>query len=113
VVVEASVRGNLDLMILSVLAHGPAHGYAQIEIIRQRSGGTFELAEGSLYPALHKLETSGLVRSRWEPVDGRRRRVYELTASGRRSLGAHRRRWESTRDAIDAIVKGPSWARTV
>ena len=110
---DASVRGHLDVMVRSVLAEGPAHGYAQIEIIRSRSGGTFDVAEGTLYPALHKLESAGQVRSKWIVIDGRRRRVYELTSAGKRALDEQRSRWVVTRDAIDAIVsdgKGARWA---
>ena len=104
------VRGNLDMLILAVLADGPAHGYAQIEALRARSGGTFDIAEGTLYPALHKLEAAKVVRSRWEDVNGRRRRVYSITASGQRSLAERHTRWSAVRDAIDAVMGGAAWA---
>ena len=101
---EASARGHLELMILAVLAVGPAHGYAQMQALRDRSMGTFDLAEGTLYPALHKLERDGLVRSHWEHVAGRKRRTYHLTANGLRELAERRQRWQSVRNAIDAVL---------
>ena len=100
------------MMILAVLSAGPAHGYAQIEALRDRSGGVFDVAEGTLYPALHKLERSGLVRSRWDSDAGRKRRVYELTATGRRALGQHRTRWDAMRAAIDSVLSGTDLSRT-
>lgn len=109
---EASTRGHLDLMILAVLATGPAHGYAQIEALRVRSMGTFDLAEGTLYPALHKLEREGLIRSHWNRVGGRKRRTYKLTATGRRALSDGRQRWQVVRDAIDAVLGEAAWAST-
>lgn len=104
-----AARGNLETMILAVLSEGPAHGYVQIEAIRQRSGGVFDVAEGTLYPALHKLEAVGLVRSRWSEAGGRRRRVYRLTTLGERALGERRARWREARDAIDAVIGAPTW----
>jgi DNA-binding PadR family transcriptional regulator len=74
------LKGNLDLLLLSVLSAGPAHGYAIISALRDRSGGTFDLPEGTIYPALHRLEDSGLLVSTWDQAQGRRRRVYGLAA---------------------------------
>ena len=76
------MRGHLDGLVLAVLATGPSHGYGLIEALRDRSGGVFDLPEGSVYPALHRLERAGLVASGWSEVGGRRRRVYCLTAAG-------------------------------
>src|ERR1700722_5193384 len=81
-----TLKGHLELLLLAALSSRPVHGYGIAEILRQRSRGTFALPEGTLYPALHRLEKSGLVVSRWTDESGRRRRVYELTAEGRRSL---------------------------
>ena len=97
------IRGHLDGLVLAVLASGPVHGYRLIELLRMRSGGFFEFPEGSVYPALHRLERAGLVESGWSAVDGRRRRVYELTASGRRAATERRREWRSFAAAVDAI----------
>jgi len=92
------------MMLLAVLASGPAHGYAQAEALRALSGGELDIAEGTLYPALHRLEAEGLVRSSWTPHAGRRRRVYRLTAAGRRALDERRTQWLTVRDAIDAVL---------
>jgi DNA-binding PadR family transcriptional regulator len=103
---EDAVRGHLDGLVLAVLASGPAHGYALIELLRERSGGFFELPEGSVYPALHRLERAGLVESGWSEAGGRRRRVYDLTARGRRAVTQRRREWRSFAAAVDAIWQG-------
>lgn len=103
---EDAVRGHLDGLVLAVLASGPAHGYALIELLRERSGGFFELPEGSVYPALHRLERAGLVESGWSKAGGRRRRVYDLTARGRRAVTQRRREWRSFAAAVDAIWQG-------
>jgi len=69
------LRGNLELLLLSVLEHEPLHGYGVLQRLRERSGGVFDLPEGTVYPSLHRLERDGLLRSEWREVDGRRRRV--------------------------------------
>jgi len=74
------LKGHLDLLLLAVLLPQPAHGYAIIEGLRRASGGTFDLPEGTVYPALHKLELDGLLSSEWSDETGRRRRrVYAIT----------------------------------
>jgi PadR family transcriptional regulator PadR len=103
---QDAVRGHLDGLVLAVLASGPAHGYGLIEVLRERSGGFFELPEGSVYPALHRLEQAGLVDSGWSEAGGRRRRVYELTAKGRRAMTERHREWRSFAAAIEAIWRG-------
>jgi DNA-binding PadR family transcriptional regulator len=103
---QDAIRGHLDGLVLAVLVSGPAHGYALIELLRERSGGFFELPEGSVYPALHRLERAGLVESGWSEAGGRRRRVYELTARGRRAVTQRRREWRSFVAAADAIWQG-------
>jgi PadR family transcriptional regulator, regulatory protein PadR len=101
---ETSVRGHLELLVLASLSAGPSHGYALIESLQQLSGGAFDLAEGSLYPVLHKLEHAGLVRSRWDRESGRRRRIYRITNAGQRELEERSRRWRVIRDAVDAVL---------
>jgi DNA-binding PadR family transcriptional regulator len=91
----ASATSGVDLMLMGVLRHGPAHGYAMISALRERSDGGFELAEGTIYPALHRLERAGLVESSLESVQGRRRRTYVLTERGRKAFVAQRRAWRS------------------
>ena len=103
---QDAVRGHLDGLVLAVLAGGPAHGYALIELLRERSGGFFELPEGSVYPALHRLERAGLIESGWAEAGGRRRRVYELTVRGRGAMADRRQEWRSFAAAVDAIWQG-------
>ena len=97
------LKGNLDLLLLSVLSAGPAHGYAVITALRARSEGTFDLPEGTVYPALHRLERSGLLASDWSNT-GRRRRVYRLTTKGKRELGVRRRRWRDFATTMEAVL---------
>lgn len=103
---QDAVRGHLDGLVLAVLASGPAHGYGLIELLRERSGGFFELPEGSVYPALHRLERAGLVESGWSADGGRRRCVYELTAKGRRAMADRHLEWRSFAAAMEAIWQG-------
>jgi PadR family transcriptional regulator len=106
------LKGHLDLIVLATLEAGPAHGYAISEEIRRRGKDGFALAEGTLYPALHRLEEMRLLESRWEtsPV-GRRRRVYSLTRRGRAALAERRRIWTRFIDLIDSLIEGPARAR--
>jgi DNA-binding PadR family transcriptional regulator len=98
-----TLRGHLDALILGVLARGPLHGYAVIEELKLRSGGSLDVPEGTIYPALHRLETAGLLSSAWS--DGaRRRRVYRLTARGRRELGQRRNEWSAFVKAVEAVL---------
>lgn len=98
------LKGNLELLLLAVLADGPRHGYAVIEALRARSGGTFDLPEGTVYPALHRLEAGALLTSAWSTESGRRRRVYSVTRRGRRELAALRDTWRGFNDAVAAVV---------
>jgi PadR family transcriptional regulator, regulatory protein PadR len=100
-----SVRGHLDLLILSVLAAGPAHGYSIISSLRTRSDGAFDLPEGTVYPALHRMEDSGLLASYWVQADGRRRRVYTLTDHGVAALAARRTEWRRFASAVRAVAE--------
>jgi len=97
-------RGQLDLLLLSVLAQAPAHGYLVIERLRTQSEGAFDLAEGTVYPALHRLERSGLLHSSWSEDAPRRRRIYALTTSGHAALDGHRRDWNAFAGAMRAVV---------
>lgn len=102
------LKGNLDLLVLEVLATRPAHGYDVIVSLRERSDGAFDLPEGTVYPALYRLERSGLLASRWTSGSGRRRRVYALTAAGRRALAAQRRQWREFVSAVGAVQGAPA-----
>src|SRR5437588_2865373 len=98
-----ALKGHLDGLILAVLAAGPLHGYAVIVELRRRSGGELDLPEGTVYPALHRLERGGLLSSSWS--DGaRRRRVYDLTSKGRRELGVRRDDWRRFARAVEAVL---------
>jgi len=97
------LKGHLDGLLLAVLAAGPLHGYAVIEELKRRSGGELALPEGTVYPALHRLERSGLLSSAWSDR-GRRRRVYSLTRSGRRELGLRRERWRAFTTTVEAVL---------
>lgn len=99
-----TLKGHLDSLILAVVAAGPAHGYAIIEELKRRSRGTFTLPEGTVYPALHRLERAGLLESDWSASTGRKRRVYKLTRRGRRQLDARKSEWRDFARAIDAVL---------
>jgi PadR family transcriptional regulator len=100
------LKGNLDMLLLAVVADEPAHGYSIIARVRERSGGVFDLKEGSVYPALHQLESRGLLRSSWSAADGRRRRVYELTRRGRTALREQVEDWRVYSSAIATVTEG-------
>ena len=107
------IRGHLDLLVLSVVADGASHGYAIAEEIRARSGGEFDLPEGTIYPALYRLEGSGLLDSRWISVAGRRRRMYELTGAGRDTLAGKTDEWARFADAVSRVVGGARWTTKI
>jgi PadR family transcriptional regulator PadR len=99
-----TLKGHLDALILAVLADEPLHGYAVIEKLRLRSDGAFDLAEGTLYPVLHRLEAEGLLSSAWSAASGRRRRVYRLTRRGRSALDRGRAEWAGFAAAVEAVL---------
>jgi PadR family transcriptional regulator, regulatory protein PadR len=99
-----TTRGQLDLLVLSVLAAGPLHGYGVVSELRRRSGGELEMAEGTLYPALHRLERGGLLVSEWDEEAPRRRRVYRLTRGGHDALAGRRREWTTFAAAVHKVV---------
>jgi len=99
-----ALNGQLDPLILATIAEDPAHGYAILQRLRQRSSGAFDLAEGTIYPALHRLERDGLLSSSWAVESGRRRRVYRLTRAGRLALGERRRDWIRFASAVEAVL---------
>jgi PadR family transcriptional regulator PadR len=101
-----TLKGHLDLLLLAAVQPRPAHGYAIAETLRARSGGAFDLSDGTLYPALHRLERARLMTSRWSEVNGRRRRVYQLTAKGHRALARRHGEWRDFARAVHAVVEG-------
>lgn len=96
--------GHLDMLLLAALRGGPLHGYAIIDHIRSTSAARFDYAEGTVYPALHRLEEEGLLRSKWVQADGRRRRAYELTARGSKALAGRRKDWEQFTASVRAVL---------
>lgn len=102
------LRGRLDPMILAVLERAPAHGYAVIEAVRARTGGEVALTTGSVYPALRRLEVAGYVTGHWSTEGGRRRRTYQLTATGRRQLVTERSRWLVFTELVGRVLERPA-----
>ncbi len=100
------LKGHLDLLLLSVVQDGPLHGYAIIEALRARSGSAFDLPEGTVYPALHRLERAGLLQSHWSESAGRGRRVYELSRAGREAIRERRQQWETFAAGVRAVLGG-------
>jgi transcriptional regulator len=98
------LRGHLDGLLLAVLADAPGHGYELSQRLTQRSGGELGVHEGSLYPALHRLERGGLVKSSWSTREGRRRRIYRVTAAGRRAVQESRQEWRAFSTAVDRVL---------
>ena len=100
-----ALKGHLDLLLLAVLEKAPAHGYVVIEALRTCSGGAFDLPEGTVYPALHRLEKDGLLSSHWSDDSGRRRRIYQLTPKGVATLTRRRAEWGQFSQAVDATLE--------
>jgi PadR family transcriptional regulator PadR len=98
------LHGHLDRLLLAVLADAPGHGYELSQRLTARSGGELEAPEGSLYPALHRLERGGMVTSAWSDGSGRRRRVYRLTAAGRREVARSRAEWQAFSSAVARVL---------
>jgi transcriptional regulator len=101
------LRGTLDLLILKTLAGGAVHGWALSQSIQQQSENLLRVGQGSLYPALQRLEQQGWIESEWGPTEQNRpARFYTLTASGRRALAAETKSWRQYVRAVDLILGG-------
>ena len=101
-----ALRGSLDLLILKTLSLAPLHGWGISQRVQQVSKGVLEVNQGSLYPALQRLEKHGLVTSDWDTTDNNRRaRYYRLTASGRRALGVELENWRRFAAGLEAILR--------
>lgn len=99
------LQGTLDMLILKVVARGPIHGYAIAQHIRRTSRDVLQVQQGSLYPALHKLEHKGWLRADWRGTEtGREAKFYRLTAKGRRQLDAERDNWDRLSQAVTLIL---------
>jgi PadR family transcriptional regulator, regulatory protein PadR len=103
------LSGTVELLILEVISAGPTYGYEITQEVISRSNGYFELTEGSLYPALHRLERQKLLASEWQEADGRRRKYYRLTAAGRKSHAAKKAEWERFSKGVQGVL-GLSYA---
>ncbi len=102
-----SLQGSLDLLVLKILSRRPRlHGYAIMSAIRGASGEVLRAEEGSLYPALHRMEEAGWIRAAWITKDtGRLARLYELTAAGRKQLTAEESRWQAVTSAVNRVLR--------
>src|SRR5438132_12544043 len=99
-----ALKGHLDMLLLAALEARPAHGYAVIEELKRLSGGALDLPEGTIYPALHRLERAGLLASAWATDTTRRRRVYALTTASLAALAEHRGDWKRFARGVSAIL---------
>ena len=100
------LKGTLDMLILKVVALGPIHGYAVAQRIQQISRDFFQLQQGSLYPALHRLEDRGWLKAEWKATEtGREAKFYALTHKGRKQLEAEVKSWEQLTDAVALILR--------
>lgn len=102
-----SLQGTMDLLVLKILSRRPRlHGYAIMSAIGEISNDVLRAEEGSLYPALHRMEQAGWIRAEWVKKDtGRRARVYEVTAEGKKQLAAEETRWEMVTSAVNRILR--------
>ena len=102
-----SLQGSLDLLVLKILSRRPGlHGYALMTAIQDSSGEVLRVEEGSLYPALHRMEEAGWIQAEWITKDtGRRARIYELTAAGNKQLASEESRWSSLTAAINRVLR--------
>jgi transcriptional regulator len=102
-----SLQGSLDLLVLKILSRRPGlHGYAIMTAIEQISEEALRAEEGSLYPALHRMEEAGWIRAQWVTKDtGRRARAYEVTAAGKKQLSAEESRWQTVTSAVNRVLR--------
>jgi len=102
-----SLQGSIDLLVLKILSRRPRlHGYAIMSTIKDMSSEVLRVEEGSLYPALHRMEEAGWIRAQWITKDtGRRARLYELTIAGKKQLGAEESRWQAVTSAVNRVLR--------
>src|SRR5579864_1887078 len=102
-----SLQGSLDLLVLKILSRRPRlHGYAIMTAIASTSGEVLRAEQGSLYPALHRMEEAGWIRAEWIKKDtGRRARIYELTAAGKKQLATEESRWQAVTSAVNRVLR--------
>ena len=102
-----SLQGSLDLLVLKILSRRPRlHGYAIMSAVQSMSDEVLRIEEGSLYPALHRMEEAGWIRAQWITKDtGRRARLYELTPAGKKQLAAVESRWQAVTFAVNRVLR--------
>jgi len=102
-----SLQGSLDLLVLKILSRRPGlHGYAIMNAIQEISSDVLRAEEGSLYPALHRMEEAGWIRAKWVTKEnGRRARIYEVTATGKQQLVAEELRWHAVTSAVNRVLR--------
>lgn len=104
---QDSLQGTLDLLVLKILSRRPGlHGYAIMLAVRETSGEVLRMEEGSLYPALHRMEEAGWISAEWIVKEtGRRARIYQLTMAGQKQLAAEEQRWETVTSAVNLVLR--------
>lgn len=95
---------NLDTLLLGILKQRAAHGYEVIQKLKETSDGAFDLPEGTVYPSLHRLEKSGAISSTWDSTSGRRRRIYEITPTGRTALQSGKKAWVKYSSSVNMVL---------
>ena len=100
------VQGTLDVLLLKILALEPLHGWAVSQRLKAISGNVLQVSEGSLYPALHKLEVGGWITAKWKPTENNRRaKFYSLTSAGRKALAEQAADWERLSSAVSQVLR--------
>jgi PadR family transcriptional regulator PadR len=103
---SAFVQGTLDVLLLKILALEPLHGWAVSQRLKAVSGDVLQVSEGSLYPALHKLEVGGWITAEWKPTENNRRaKFYSLTRAGRKALAEQSADWERLSNAVSQVLR--------
>lgn len=98
------LKGHLDMLLLAIIGRTPGHGYAILSSLYDLSDGTFDLPEGTIYPALHRLEDKGYLTSTWQKVEGRRRRMYQITEVGAQVYGEQTAIWDNLQHSIRLVL---------
>ncbi len=98
------LMGTLEMLMLEVISHGPTYGYEISQTVVERSDSIFEMKEGSLYPALHRLEQQKFVTSNWQEIEGRRRKYYRITLSGQKALDAKKAEWRQFAHGVQGVI---------
>ena len=98
------ISGTVEMLILEIISDSPTYGYEITQMVGERSQGYFDLKEGSLYPALHRMERKKLLTSSWKQMEGRRRKYYKLTLQGKKALAAKRQDWQEFAAGVNGVL---------